>query len=684
MDADAVRNLRFDLPEPERIARIFICSTFDDLKAERQLISNVVMPELRARAREIDVEVVPIDLRWGIPSSQARNGGTVVSCLREVDRCSHFVSLIGDRYGWIPRGQDLPVHVASEFQWLRGGCGDLSMTHLEVRQWLAGGDDRCGRMFCFRRRSELPAPVGSSRIDDLVCEIKSAGVSATWFCDPERLADHLLEALWLRIRQDFPLPRPRTPLELRSGPHHHYARLLCRDVVGRGLKVSEVSNAMRDERLVLVGGPAGVGKSAVFASALRGHGISRPDDLVICRFADRFAGRVPPWSVVSDVVEALTGSLRASDIDGGDPGVARRWLHKAFVSAGPSFEARGRHLVIGLDWNVDLQAPSVFDWLPRPLPHWVRMLATVGGSARDAKICGMECKAIDIDPLGHAESVQLVVNTLGRAGKRLTERQLVRVGQHPDAGNPAFIRAVIHRISGIGSFRALPACLSRCLRERDTHGLLRLTLASVERRFGRNAVHQTVAAVLVSGEGMSEWEIVDFSSVPMATWVGIRNHLQDWLLIHDGVVQIRNHEFSGVVGARHFKTLDMFFDLCLRLSEWRLRTPPSVRGALALYFQTSVAPDNALRLRALGGPVFGPWIICAVPIPGLAASWIKACARGTDQDSCKFAAQVLDGAYASWSAGGALEYPAIPIGRAEFHDRVCRLREAILAHGSCD
>jgi hypothetical protein len=682
MDADAVRPLRSDLGEPERIARIFICSTFDDLKAERQLISNVVMPELRSRAREIDVEVVPIDLRWGIPSSLARNGGTVVSCLREVDRCSHFVGLIGDRYGWIPRGPDLPAHGSSAFQVLSGACGDLSMTHLEVRQWLAGGGDRCGRMFCFRRRSELPAPAGASRIDELVGEISSAGVSPTWFCDPKRMADQLLEALWLSIAAEFPLPRPRTPLELRSGPHDHYARLLCRDVVGRDLNVTEVSNAMQDERLVLVGGPAGIGKSAVFASALRDHGISRPDDLVICRFADRIAGRVPPWFVARDVVEALSGSLRASDIDGGDPGVAREWLHEALASAGPSFEAGGRYLVIGLDWNVDLQSPAVFDWVPRPLPHWVRLLVTVGGSARDAEKCGAECKAIDIAPLGHAESIQLVVNTLGHSGKRLSERQLVRVGQHPDAGKPAFIRAVVHRIAGIGSFRALPAGLSRCLRERNTHGVLQLTLASVERRFGRKAVHQTVAAVLASGEGMSEWEIVDFSSVSMATWVGIRNQLQDWMHIHDGVVQIRNHEFSGVIGARHFRTPDAFVELCCRMCEWRLRTPPSVRGALSLYFQSYVIPDRSVLLRTLGGSVFGPWIICAVPISRLAASWVEACAVVKGQYSREFAAQVLDGAYESWSAGSVLGYPAIPIGRAEFDDRVCRVREAILAHDS--
>ena len=110
------------------------------------------MPELRARAREIDVEVVSIDLRWGIPSKDARNGGTVVSCFREVERCSHFASHIGDRYGGIPRGPDFLEHLASDFHGVRAG---LSMTHLEVRQWLSLGGDRCDRMFCFRRRSAL-------------------------------------------------------------------------------------------------------------------------------------------------------------------------------------------------------------------------------------------------------------------------------------------------------------------------------------------------------------------------------------------------------------------------------------------------------------------------------------------------------------------------------------------------
>jgi hypothetical protein len=53
-----------------RTARIFLSSTFRDFGEERDLLVRRVFPALRARLKDRFVELVDVDLRWGITPEQ--------------------------------------------------------------------------------------------------------------------------------------------------------------------------------------------------------------------------------------------------------------------------------------------------------------------------------------------------------------------------------------------------------------------------------------------------------------------------------------------------------------------------------------------------------------------------------------------------------------------------------------
>jgi hypothetical protein len=62
-----------------------------------------VFPGLRARLKDRFVELVDVDLRWGITVEQAERGEVLPICLAEIDRARpFFVGMLGERYGWIP------------------------------------------------------------------------------------------------------------------------------------------------------------------------------------------------------------------------------------------------------------------------------------------------------------------------------------------------------------------------------------------------------------------------------------------------------------------------------------------------------------------------------------------------------------------------------------------------------
>jgi hypothetical protein len=86
-----------------RSIRVFTSSAFLDMQAERDYLNRVVFPELRSRCWKRGVEFVGIDLRWGLTQEDTKKRGALTACLQEIERCRpFFVSLLGDRYGWVP------------------------------------------------------------------------------------------------------------------------------------------------------------------------------------------------------------------------------------------------------------------------------------------------------------------------------------------------------------------------------------------------------------------------------------------------------------------------------------------------------------------------------------------------------------------------------------------------------
>ena len=98
--------------------RIFVSSTFSDLKEERNALQKRVFPELRKLCMQHGFRFQAVDLRWGVSQEATENHKTMRICLREIERCQsitprpNFIVLLGDRYGWEPVPEEIPY---SEF-----------------------------------------------------------------------------------------------------------------------------------------------------------------------------------------------------------------------------------------------------------------------------------------------------------------------------------------------------------------------------------------------------------------------------------------------------------------------------------------------------------------------------------------------------------------------------------------
>ncbi len=113
--------------QTSRTFRIFVSSTFNNLKAERNALQERVFPRLRELCAQHGCRFQPIDLRWGVSDEASLDQQAMNICLGEIARCQqtsprpNFIVLLGDRYGWCPPPSQIPEE---EFDQILGAVKD--------------------------------------------------------------------------------------------------------------------------------------------------------------------------------------------------------------------------------------------------------------------------------------------------------------------------------------------------------------------------------------------------------------------------------------------------------------------------------------------------------------------------------------------------------------------------------
>ena len=108
------------MPLGTRTFRIFVSSTFTDLKEERNALQERVFPRLKDYCKQRGTRFQAIDLRWGVSEEAGFDQQAINICLDEIDRCRktsprpNFIVLLGDRYGWQPPPPQIPSYEFDE------------------------------------------------------------------------------------------------------------------------------------------------------------------------------------------------------------------------------------------------------------------------------------------------------------------------------------------------------------------------------------------------------------------------------------------------------------------------------------------------------------------------------------------------------------------------------------------
>ena len=280
--------------DPQQLPTLRVFCPLLDFMQEWDLLVKEIFPELRRKARARGVDVVDVDLRWGITQEESEQGKVIPICLGEIDRCRpYFIGMLGDRYGWIPPSDQYSAEVIERQPWLKQHLGVVSVTELEILHGVLNDPDMAGRAFFYFRDSAwsqaqtVPGFVCDTaeeeeKLSSLKERIRASGFPvAEPLADPQAIADQIGADLWQLIVQQYPEQDEHDGLAREERKHSSYRNSRQGVYIGGESYIDTLDTWIDDgQQSILITGDSGSGKSALIANWMAVHQRAHPDDVV--------------------------------------------------------------------------------------------------------------------------------------------------------------------------------------------------------------------------------------------------------------------------------------------------------------------------------------------------------------------------------------------------------------------
>lgn len=631
-----------------RRIRVFVSSTFRDMVEERDELMAQTWPELRRFCRERQVELVEVDLRWGITEEQSTRKETLKLCLDEIRSCRpFFIGLLGERYGWTPSADAFTADLTEEQPWLRDLHGK-SVTELEILHGVLNNPDMAARSFFYFRDPAYARTRGSDFLSENADAVgKQAALKETIrrtcaakkiplrenYSDPRQLAAFVLEDLKAAIEAQFPKADVPDPLSREARDHEAFAEIRRRTYIGRDdylqtldrhaaslpldhrsrfnsvtVRAGQVEEA--DDKPLALLGESGSGKSALLANWLEHWRTAHPDDFIVQHYIGGTPDSADHWRVMTRIIsEIKRWSNDPDDIPRSHEDLLRDfpvWLRKARNKA----VRDGVRFILVLDALNQLENRDharMLGWLPvDAFAGPLRLIvSTLVGDTLDAlKPAGWG--SLRVEPLTADERRKMIAHYLGRFSKKLEPRRLERLAEAPAAGNPLYLKILLDELRVTGAQERLDERLNDYLSAPDVPALLKKVLARYRRDYERDRpglVGEALGLIWAARQGLTETELLrllkpaNLPQLPLALWSPLRAALEDGLVDRGGVLNFGHDFLRAAVAAAFVPDENHRDELRLRLADDFEKQPSSIRGCEELPWLLWQAKQHD-RLRA--------------------------------------------------------------------------------------
>ena len=531
-----------------RVVRIFLSSTFRDFGEERDLLVRKVFPTLRARLQSRFVDLVDVDLRWGITEEEAEHGEVLPICLAEIDRARpYFIGFLGERYGWVPPRDAYPSHVLESQTWLEEHRGGKSVTELEILHGVLNNPHMEGRALFYFRSFEYSSSKGgdyiSSSPDDetrqstLKQTIRQSGFPVYEdYKSPEHLAELLEKDLWEILDREFPASDIPDAFVRENLQHEAYALPRQRLYIGGDKYLTALDKALSEgKQSILVDGPSGGGKSALLANWLKSVPERYSNMEVHAHYLGATANATDPVFMVRRLIECIKRKTESTEDLASDPDELLDSLPTWLANASSWCELRDKKFLFVIDALNSLSDRRDLRWFPRMLPKHIHLvISTLPGEVNDALQERANWSHVTVMPLDATTAELVFTSYLSLFNKTLPNELVEQVMAHKLSANPLFLLTLAEELRLFGEHEQLSNRLDHYLTSITVDDLFERVLERIEQDYGADMLREILTALWAARSGLREEEILGYSGLKPMHWAYIRNALGPTLIDASG------------------------------------------------------------------------------------------------------------------------------------------------------
>lgn len=611
------------MTEQTRTIRVFLSSTFRDFAEERDLLVRKVFPELRRKCRERQVELVDVDLRWGITTKEAQQGKVLPICLAEIDRSRpFFMGFLGERYGWMPKSTDYDFSLIQEQPWIDKHRGSKSVTELEILYGVLNNSRMAGRAFFYFRdpkwslcrgsiyRSE--SPDHESKLASLKDCIRRSGFPVVEnYRKPEELALRVRNDLWALIEEAYPESEVPDSLLLERRRHEAYGAVRLRMYLGGDGYFRALDAALGERRFrpVMVTGASGGGKSALIANWVARLEPKHRKSIVLLHHLGCGADAADPVKLTSHMAQELARVIGVNFKPESDPEkTLEQWPHWLTLASAWAVRER-RDVVLVFDGLDKVSDRRHLRWFPSFLPPRVKIFAScLEGEVLQAARERLEWLEIEVKPLTKDEQSQFIRDYLARFRKSLALRNIRKLQAHVLSSNPLFLLTLLEELRVFGVHEELDKRLATLLS--PPHGKIKgepptvddvfeHVLTRVEEDTGKKTAQVALAAIWASRSGLFEEELLAIAGIAPIRWAVVRNALDESFYENAGRICFAHDYLRKAVEDRYRLGKSKQRVLHSRLAEYFATLPMATRVAEELPWQLEQAAEKDKLMRCL-------------------------------------------------------------------------------------
>jgi hypothetical protein len=568
-----------------RRIRIYISSAFQDMFEERDMLRKYVWPTLREFCQERHVDLVDVDLQWGISQEQSQRPKNLKICIDEISECfPYFIGILGESYGWIPGEEAYNTDLLLENEWIKDVRGK-SLLEIEILHGVLNNPLIPKHAFFYFRDPKFTVNSSSERRDygkdesdekaykmqRLKDEIRLA--KSEKFCmlhDNYSNAQHFVELVLVDFKELidglFPLAESTDFLDEEALDHDAFSQSHLNHFVGRKEILNNLDRYVSTPNIPLIlNGESGCGKSALLSKWVSIR-YTKPDIIIA-----HYIGCSPESSNWQALVRRIISELKhAFNISFEIPIEINALTTALSDLLSKHLFSRNVILVLdGLDRLSSDEIASDFKWLPEHYPdNFHVIVSTLPGGVFNL-LKERDWNEMTMCPLSTHEILNLTELYSRKFYKVLPITIVEKLKQSYAASNPLylvtlleeFLRVPIDIILGTANniMDALMTLASQYLSANNPSELYELVLIRWEKDFDPNIVRNCLCLVWAARGGLSEVNLLNLMGnneepLPRAFWTPFQSATKSVFAYNSNGLSFANPYLSQAVEKRYLKS----------------------------------------------------------------------------------------------------------------------------------